>query len=197
MRSERVLNIFRILVFALVFLCAVPVMQGNGSAEERGTSAPAEYEVKAAFVYNFIKFVEWPDAGGPPGDSIRLCILGELPDAAAFANLGRRQVRGKRMTVLTLDRPGEASGCDVLFVAANQTGRLREIIESLEDRPTLTIGDTEGYARRGVMINMFLENKRIRFEINEKKARAAGLRISAKLLKLASKVYGSTMNEEK
>ena len=196
MRSERVLNIFRILVvaLALAFLCAVPVMQVSVSAEERGTPAPAEYEVKAAFVYNFIKFVEWPDTGG--GDSIRLCILGELPDAAAFANLEGRQVRGKRMTVLTLDRPGEARGCEVLFVTANQTGRLQEIIESLEDRPTLTISDTEGYARRGVMINMFLENKRVRFEVNEKKARAAGLRISAKLLKLASKVYGTTTNGE-
>lgn len=196
MRSE-LLNIFRILVFTLAFLCAVPVMHGKGSAEERGTPAPAEYEVKAAFVYNFIKFVEWPDAGVPPGDSIRLCILGDLPDAAAFTNLGGRQIRGKRMTVLALDRPGETRGCDVLFVAANQTGRLREIIEALEDRPTLTISDTEGYARRGVMINMFLENKRVRFEVNEKKARAAGLRISVKLLKLASKVYGSTTNEEK
>ena len=158
MRSELVLNRFGVLAFSLAFLCVFPVMQGNGYAEERKTTAPTEYEVKAAFVYNFIKFVEWPD-DGPSEDTVWLCILGDLPDVTDFANLGGRQVKGKRMTVLVLGEPGEAGSCDVLFLAANQTGRLQEIIESLEDRPTLTISDTEGYARRGVMINMFLREQ--------------------------------------
>jgi len=176
-------------------LSAVLVMQTNGSAEERKTAAPTEYEVKAAFVHNFVKFVEWP-AVGQPGDSIRLCILGDPPNVEAFATLSGRQVGGKRLIVLPIIRPGEVIDCEVLFVTANQAARLPEIVETLDDLPILTIGDTEGYARHGVMINMFLENKRIRFEINEHKARAAGLTISAKLLKLASRVYGATGNRQ-
>ncbi len=186
MRSERALNRLRALSLALAFLASAPAL---GSAEE-GKAAPPEYDVKAAFVYNFVKFIEWPSAGMPAGESIRLCVLGTLPVSKAFSGLEGRQVQGRTMPVLAVVRPKEIQGCNVLFVAADRTGRLDEVLETLGDRPVLTIGDTEGFARRGIMINLFLENRRVRFEINEEKARAAGLRISVKLLKLASKVYG-------
>jgi len=166
-------------------------MRGTASADEVRPSVRAEYEVKAAFVYNFVKFVEWPATRGPASDRVRLCVLGDLPGDLAFANLAGTFVQGKKISVLTVKELGDERNCDVLFVAANQTGRLPEILDALEDSPVLTIGDTEGYARRGIMINMFLEKKRVRFEINEEKARAAGIRISAKLLKLANKVYGA------
>jgi hypothetical protein len=196
MRSEPVQNRFRVLALSLAFLCAAAVLQGTASAEEGRSSARAEYEVKAAFVYNFVKFVEWPDAAGLSHDRVRLCVLGDLPDAPAFLHLDGTVVRGKKVSVVALKDAVEVHTCDVLFVATNQSGRLPDVIGSLKDRPVLTIGDTEGYALRGVMINMFLENKRIRFEINEEQAKSAGLRISVKLLKLASKVYGTGQDED-
>jgi hypothetical protein len=73
---------------------------------------------------------------------------------------------------------------------------LSEALEGLNSAPVLTIGDTDGYAQRGIMINMYLEDKRVRFEINAEAARTAGLRISAKLLKLAGKVYGPSAGGE-
>ncbi len=194
MRSER--GPKRAWGLSLALLVAGLVLQGSTWAEE-DRSSRAEYEVKAAFVYNFVKFVEWPDAGGPAADRLRLCVLGNVADALPFAKLAGAFAQGRKLAVLTLKERDSAGDCDVLFVAANQTGRLAEIIGALEDRPVLTIGDTDGYAERGIMINMFLDRKRVRFEINEKVARAAGIRISTKLLKLASKVYDrGTSGEE-
>jgi hypothetical protein len=184
-----------VIVF-LAMLLAVPVPWGNGHAADRNAPAPAEYQLKAAFVYNFIKFVEWPSTERSTSDTLRVCILGEVPAAAPFDDLNGQEALGRRLSVSVLRSLHEARSCQVLFVAASQSARLTEVLATLGGAPVLTIGDTEGYARRGVMINMFLENKRVRFEINAETARSAGLRISTKLLKLASKVYGAVPGGE-
>ena len=180
----------------LALLLAVPVPWGNGYAAERNAPPPAEYQLKAAFVYNFIKFVEWPSGTWPTGDTFRVCLLGEVPAAAPFEDLNGQEILGRRLSVTILKSPQEALACQVLFLASLPPPRLTEVLDTLSGAAVLTIGDTEGYARRGVMINMFLENKRIRFEINTETARSAGLRVSTKLLKLASKVYGAAPGGE-
>jgi len=184
-----------VMVF-LAMLLAFQVPGENGHAADRNASAPAEYQLKAAFVYNFIKFVEWPSAERLAGDTLRICLLGEVPTAASFDDLNGQEVLGRRLSVTMLKLPQEARSCQVLFLAATQTARLTEVLAILGGAPVLTIGDTEGYAKRGVMINMFLENKRVRFEINAETARSAELRISTKLLKLASRVYGAVPGGE-
>jgi len=180
--------------FFLALLCAVLAVQGRGIASERSVPAPSEYEVKAAFVYNFINFVEWPS---DPGDPVRLCVLGELPDTAAFNRLNGREVRRKRLAVVPLRALGDVRSCDILFLADRLPHQLPEVLARLNGNPTLTISDTDGFARRGVMINLFLEEKRVRFEVNTDAARAAGLGISSKLLRLASKVYGAGTEGER
>jgi len=182
------------LAFFLALLCAVLAVQGRASAAERRAPAPGEYEVKAAFVYNFINFVEWPSDRGDP---VRLCVLGELPDAAAFDRLNGREVRGRRLAVVPLRAVGDVRSCDILFLADHLPHQLPDILARLQGNPTLTISDTEGFARRGVMINLFLEQKRVRFEVNTDAARAAGLGISSKLLRLASKVYSAGAGGER
>jgi hypothetical protein len=191
MRSEPIPSRRTALAIFLALVCAVSGAQGQGIGEERRAPAPGEYAVKAAFVYNFINFVEWPS---PPGDTIRLCILGELPDGAAFERLNGREVRGMRLTVVPLRTIGAVRNCEILFLAGHLPYRLSEVLARLSGSPTLTISDSDGFARRGVMINMFLHEKRIRFEVNDDAARAAGLGISSKLLRLASKVYGAGGN---
>jgi hypothetical protein len=183
-----------VLAAAVLVLCLL--QRGGGYAAERGEPPSGEYQVKAAFVYNFIKFVEWPSGERLTGDTFRVCILGEVPAAAPFEDLNGQEVLGRRLSVTMLKSPQEARACQVLFVAAPPSVRLTEVLDSLSGVPVLTIGDTDGYAKRGIMINMFLENKRVRFEINAETARAAGLRISTKLLKLASKVYGAAPGGE-
>jgi len=194
MRSDPRTFLCRCALAALIVLPAAGiVLRGDSCAAEPRTSAPTEYQVKAAFVYNFIKFVEWPDGGRGgklPEDAVSLCVLGGLPDKASFEALDGQEIAGKRLSVEFLAASEEARDCAVLFLPSGASKRLPDVLEVLKGRPVLTIGDTDGYARRGVMINMYLENKRVRFEINAESAGAAGLRISAKLFSLAGTVYG-------
>jgi hypothetical protein len=120
-----------------------------------------------------------------------LCLLGTLPDAAPFDDLDGQEIMGKHMRVVHLRDPQEASTCQVLFLSSSLSRRLPDTLELLRGSPVLTVGDTDGYAQRGVMINMYLENKRVRFEINAETAGVAGLRISTKLLSLAGTVHGA------
>jgi hypothetical protein len=193
MRSDPGTVIRRAATAAIVLLVAGLLQHGDGYAAERRTAAPAEYQVKAAFVNNFIKFVEWPlrgQGGNVPEETVRLCVLGDLPDKAPFEALDGQEIMGKHLSLVFILEPEESRDCQVLFLPSTVSNSLPEVLKVLQGRPTLTIGDTEGYARRGVMINMYLDNKRVRFEINAEMAGAAGLRISAKLLNLAGAVYG-------
>jgi hypothetical protein len=196
MHSDPVMNIRRaaVLCLVLLFICQVP--QGNGYSAETGRSVPGEYEVKAAFVYNFIKFVEWPSRGQGREDTIQLCVLGEVPVPEPFIDLDGQEIMGKKLVVSMLREPQDARPCQVLFVAPSLSRRMAEVLEAVRGRPTLTVGDTEGFARLGIMINMYLENKRVRFEINAETARAAGLRVSTKLMRLAGAVHGGTRTGE-
>jgi hypothetical protein len=174
-------------------LCALALViaEGNVAVTAAGQEAPGEYDVKAAFVYNFIKFVTWPSGEEPAGGAMQLCILGDLPDAAPFDDIDGQEIMGKRLHIVHLREPLEARNCQALFLSSSLSRRLPDTLELLRGRPVLTIGDTNGYAQRGVMINMYLENKRVRFEINAESAGLAGLRISTKLLSLAGTVYGT------
>lgn len=193
MRSDAGTFIRSAATAAIMLLVGSFLLRGEGYAAERRISAPPEYQVKAAFVYNFIKFVEWPlrdQSGNAAEDTVRLCVLGELPDKAAFAALDGQEITGKRLFLVFLQEPGEIRDCQVLFLPSTVSNKLTDVLEVLQGQPVLTIGDTEGYAGRGVMINLYLDNKRVRFEINAETSGAAGLRISAKLLSLAGKLYG-------
>lgn len=180
-------------IAAVAAVCLVLCLLQNGkvSAEERSAPVPGEYQVKAAFVYNFIKFVAWPSGEASAGRTVRLCILGELSDAGPFDDLSGQDVMGKRLHVVHLRDPQDARSCQVLFLSSSLSRRLSETLEFVRGHPVLTVGDTDGYAKQGVMINMYLENKRVRFEINAETAVQAGLQISTKLLSLAGTVHGA------
>ena len=179
-------------MFAAMVIVLCLLQSGGAFAADRAAEPLSEYQVKAAFVYNFIKFVSWPSGAAPAGAPIQLCILGDLPDPAPFDHLEGQDLMGRRLKVVYLREPQEARTCQVLYLASSLSGRLLEVLETVRGRPVLTVGDTNGYAKRGVMINMYLENKRVRFEINAAAAGEAGLRISTKLLNLAGTVHGTS-----
>jgi hypothetical protein len=183
----------RIAAILLTILIAGLVEDGYAAETER--AVPGEYQVKAAFVYNFIKFVEWPADRAPAAGDVRLCVLGKVPVMASFEELRGQEVAGRRLIVTELQELNGAGACQVLFVAPSLSRRLPDVLAAVAGRPVLTIGDTDGYAEKGIMINMYLENKRVRFEINASAARAAGLGISAKLMGLAVSVYGEQAEE--
>jgi hypothetical protein len=181
----------RLAALAALFLIICLVQREDGFAAERSAPLSGEYQVKAAFVYNFIKFVTWPSGEASTGGAVRLCILGDLPDAAPFFDLNGQEIMGKRLHIVQLREPQEAPTCQILFLSSSLSRRLPENLELVRGSPVLTVGDTDGYAQRGVMINMYIENKRVRFEINAETAGQAGLRISTKLLSLAGTVHGT------
>ena len=157
---------------------------GLAAAQE---APPLEYELKAAFLYNFVKFVEWPpEAFAGARSPLTICVYGEDPFGASLDGVVRGESLGERS--LLVQRPEtleELRDCHVLFVSHSERQRMPEILARVEGAPVLTVGDTDGFLRAGGMINFVLEENKVRFLINQAAAERSGLRISSKLLRLA------------
>lgn len=147
-----------------------------------------EYEVKAAFIHNIAKFVEWP---AHSADTLKLCVIGQDPFAGALDALQGKTIGDRLWDVSFVRHNSGLSRCDVLFIASSEKNNLGRILENIQGRAVLTISDTEGYAEQGVMVNFYLEQNRVRFEINNEAARRAGFKIGSQLLKLARIVVNS------
>jgi hypothetical protein len=145
---------------------------------------PTEYDVKAAFIHNIAQFVEWP-ADAPSSGSAKLCLLGEDPFEGALDKLQGKQVGRLRWEIVPANAQTNLKACRVLFVAASESGNLGSILKRIGNQPVLTMGDSEGYAKQGVMVNFYMEANKVRFEINRQAAAWARLGLSSQLLKLA------------
>jgi len=148
---------------------------------------PGEYQVKAAFLLNFVNFVQWPD-GALAEDTFTIGILGQDPFDSAVDSLKGKTVKGRRVVVRRYDDPTDARQADVLFISASEKRVLPHILKALRGHSVLTVGDDKGFGRSGVMINLLLLRKRVGFEINLVAAQREGLHISSHLLKLAQEV---------
>lgn len=157
-------------------------------------SASREYQLKAAFVYNFTKFIEWPPQSFPgASDSIVVGVLGDSPFGAQLAQVVKdRRVNGRGIVVKRVDTAAEARSVHLLFVGAMQDGHFDEIEPGLAGSAVVTIGESSSFAGRGRTINFVLEDDKLRFEINMDSAEHAGLRISAQLQKLAKAILKSS-----
>lgn len=149
---------------------------------------PTEPEVETAFIHNIAKFVEWPVAFRA-GDSLRLCILGQSPITKAAGPLAGRRIGELVWEVRPVDSRANLQGCHVLFIAASESNNLRSILEGIGSSAVLTVGDSGGYAERGIMINFYPEENKVRFEINVDAVRRSGLKVSSQLLKLARIIH--------
>lgn len=143
-------------------------------------SAYDENQVKAAFLYNFPKFVELPGS-----DTLTLCLVGDDSLGDAVSALDGQVSAGKRFVVKHADSLGEIPSCQILFISSSEKERLEPIMKYARKKPILTVGDTSGYPAQGVIVNFYLENSRVKIEINLDAAEQAKLKISSKLLKLA------------
>jgi hypothetical protein len=178
-------------IAASFMVCVFPcVLHGRVQASDVGEVT--EYEVKAAFIYQFIKFVEWPDGVFKnPADPVVIGVLGDEPfDAVTGKTVRNKTVRGRKLTVRRIKSGEKPSTCHVLFCAASTAKDMPRILKSLEGSGILTIGDAEGLARQGLMINFVMTNDQVHFEINVKAAKRAGFEFSSKLLNLAAIVGG-------
>ena len=141
--------------------------------------------MKAAFVYNFAKFTDWPDELWSKSNKLRLCMAGTRDgfSQAVAALDAKPPVRGKEIEVRSVSRPEDAATCHILVIAGREG--MTQWARGVANGPVLTVGDGEGFAPSGGIIGLFVEGEKVRFEINPDAASRAGLKLSSQLLKLA------------
>lgn len=147
----------------------------------RAQSVP-EYSLKAAVLYNFALFAEWPASVGP---NVTVCVIGEDPFGAELDALEGEPVGARTLRVRRLGRLAPLSGCQILFIPRPSMANLPQLLSSIDGMTLLTVADTPGAATQGVAINMGLQDARVVFQINLPAVRRGGLNLSSKLLRLA------------
>lgn len=144
-----------------------------------------EYRLKAAFIYNFMLFTEWPASTGP---SLNVCIVGKDPFGAEIDGLQGKLATGRSVAVHRMGTGASLKDCQVVFIAASAIGSLPNVLVSLSGRPVLTVADSVGAMHQGVALNMAVAQNKVTFEANLRAARGVGLNLSSKLLRLATEV---------
>jgi hypothetical protein len=165
----------------------------SAGAQAGDASDSSEYLIKAGFIYNFAKFVEWPStAFAEPDSPIVIGVLGTDP----FGDIINHVVEGKKIGARgfvvrrfkwskELKDLKDFKECRILFVSSSEKMHFEEIVEAVKGLPVLTVGETPGFAERGGMIRLMLEDNRVRFEVNVDAAHDGNLNISSRLLTLA------------
>jgi hypothetical protein len=172
----------KLLAFALVWiLLAVLIAQGQ--------QKPSDYQVKAVYLYNFGRFVEWPSNTPADKGDFTVCVLGNDPFGSTLdATLAGETIRGKNVVAKRISTPQESVNCQILFLSTAEAAQINKIMESLDNAAVLTVSDIPQFSQRGGMIQFVLEGNRIRFEVNLTATRRAGLSLSSELLKVATAV---------
>ena len=151
-----------------------------------GAQRSLEYEVKAAFLYNFIQFVEWPVESVRAGEPFRVCTLGDDPFAGVLdRTVAGDQVDGHPIGVEHLAPDASPARCQILFVPRSQSARTSAALRAIAAAPVLTVGESEGFLEAGGLVNLVVDAGKVRFDVNAEAAAARGLRISSKLLRVA------------
>jgi len=184
------------LLCSLARLTAVWVVVASLSCGNsvRGQNNPTgEYEIKAAFLFHFAQFVEWPAGAFKDGNSaLTYCTVGGDPFRGALDDGLRAKVIGERgIRVEHLKQLDAVHDCQIVFIGAAQSKNAASILASVKGDPVLTVGETPHFAEDGGMIGFCLEGNKIRFEINAGAVSAAKLKMSARLLTLAKTVIGT------
>jgi hypothetical protein len=173
----------------VVLLCAV--LLGPGAVKPAGAQGSAEeYQVKAAFLFHFAQLVEWPAGALDAGDqSINLCIFDDEPRRKELQNTIEGKPVGTRVLhVRVLDQRQNIQGCNILFLSRDEGRRQAAVLKGMRDLPVLTVGETDDFLSDGGMIHFHLDGDKVRFDINAGLADSSHLKISSRLLLLATTV---------
>jgi len=150
---------------------------------------PTDYQVKAAYLYNFGRFVEWPVSAAGKGEFFTVCVLGKDPFGPVLDKaLAGETIGGKSVVARRISTPQESGNCQVLFLSSTEEGRLDKIIEAIDKEAVLTVSDMPQFSEHGGMVQFVLEDKRVRFEVNLTAAQNAGLTLRSELLRVATVV---------
>ena len=172
----------------LIGLLWLSLMLGHGSLAARADTALSEYEVKAAFLFNFTRFVEWPAPAFTATNSpFVIGVVGPDPFGKSLDDVVRdASVHGHPIEVKRFHVDDDLGNCHVVFLSRSIRDKVDPVLRELAGRPILTVADSEGLAAKGVMLNLLLVDGSIkRIEVNLKASTACGIQISSKLLSLA------------
>ena len=174
----------RFLSAFLLTLFVAPITTLSEAQQTR----PTESQVKAAYLFNFGKFVRWPVLTNSV-DSLQICVLGKNSFGTVLeATVKGEAISGKPVTTRNIPSMHEADGCHILFVSMSEETRLSAVLASAKRLPVLTVSDIPRFAERGGMIGLVNQEDRIRFEVNVAPIEDAGLTVSSELLKVALRV---------
>jgi hypothetical protein len=191
--SRAVSNPTRQTLFMWLAACSFALLAQTTEA----STHDLEYRVKAAFLFNFTRFVDWPpDAYASTESPLEICIIGNDPfgqnldEAMAGKLVDRHPLKARRIR-----QPSEAETCEILFVSTSEQARQRELISALNGHPILTVGETPDFIQDGGMVRFLLVDGKIRFIINQRMVELAKLTVSSKLLSVAHSVVRDTGNQ--
>ncbi len=204
------IKVYKLIVLALVlFIAAIAPKAWASSA------ASSEYEVKAAFLYNFIKFVDWPgEETADSSEPISIAIIGKDPFGKAFKPIEDKLIKDRKVVVERfkgleeLEKSGAKDKseqhpqidairkCHLLFICRSEEEKLEETINLVKGHSVLTVADTEGFLESGGIINFLIEKKKVRFEISVAAAKDAKLKVRSQLLRLAKRIVGEKQSDE-
>jgi len=158
---------------------------------------PTESQVKAAYLFNFGKFVQWPLDHGPSGDTFELCVLGQDPFGPVLdATVAGESISTRKIVVVRISKVSEAAPCNVLYISGSEGSRLAQIIEAARHSGTLTVSDIPHFVERGGIVGFVKQQDRIRFEVNRSAAEDSHLTLSSELLKVALRVVNKDTAEK-
>jgi len=205
----------KIRAYNLIFLALALLSMAIVVKAQDDSTVNREYQIKAAFLYNFLKFVDWPkEKLADSNEPVSIGIIGKDPFGNAFAPVKDKENKGRKVTIKRfktfeelkksgekdkslLDREMEAlRKCHLLFISSSEKEMLKEIIDAVKDHSILTVADTQGFLESGGIINFIMEEQKVRFEINVTNARQAKLQIRSQLLRLAKRVVEEKDAEE-
>ena len=158
-----------------------------------------EYKLKAVFLERFTRFIEWPDPDSRFTDttkSFNISVIGENPFGSALDDLySNTKIKNKKVKIIYISKISEIDSCQILFISNSKEKSLDAILDYTKGKPILTVSDHDGFAEKGVIINFYIANNKIRFEINENSLIQSNLYMSYLLLNVANIVKGKEVNQ--
>ena len=167
----------------MTLVCAMAMTVASAFAQPQ---AAPEYQVKAAFIYNLAQFIEWPeqafkDAGSP----LTVCVFDTNTLGNALEPYRNETVKGRKLVIKQYGEAQDMMECHILFLNSTDKKLLKQVLDTVKNQNILTIGEAEGFARMGGIINFIKVKNKIHFEINVDAAKKAGFNLSSEILKLA------------
>lgn len=172
-------------VIALTAICSLLLLPLPMPAGASNVTAP-ESEIKAAYLYNFTKFITWPAASfSSPGAPLKICIFDDRPVGAVLRDVHGKSAGNRAIEVFQTRNPADVAACHILFIGSTDRNTRSRLIEATRGKAVLTVGEDEGFADQGGGINFFVAKEKVMFEINPDVIKRSGLEVSSRLLAIA------------